>query len=168
MNPTDSEHVYELLAAEQQSIQQAVHEWKAWWAGMKEMGYPNFSELELHLSRMFVRIRNHFEHEEQSGHLEHLARVGSADPNTHSQLVHEHSEILARLKGLIDRLQMYTSSEFSWGNACQEFDEILGSLRHHEEKEADLTNAAQLSTGLLRLSTPPKKTSQHSTWTSPE
>ncbi|WP_437229894.1 hypothetical protein SH661x_001677 [Planctomicrobium sp. SH661] len=145
MNSTDPKQLRELLSAEQERIEEAVREWKAWWTEMKQMGYPNFCELELYLARIKERLREHFEHEEQSGRLESLARSGSSDPQMHAQLLHEHAEILSRLNRLTDSLQMSHRSDFSWCSACQELDEILEELRSHEQREVDLANAAAAS-----------------------
>ena len=148
MTDVGSERLRAKLAEEQKLVEKAVQQWKEWWTEMKQMGYPHFGELGLHLSRIYQGLKNHFEHEEKSGHLEHLANAASADPNTYIRLVEEHSEILARLKGLTDRLQIYTSSEFSWVNACQEFDSILDSLRCHEQKEMELAKVVHLGSGI--------------------
>lgn len=120
---------------EHEDLIQRIKAERLFWQQLREWGVPDFGQMGLRLHGLRDRLADHLHHEERLEDEVEQQGAGVAFSLAAGRQRQEHEALLARLDGIIGRLEGCGSGFDCWGAAGEAFETFAGDLQDHEEDE---------------------------------
>lgn len=141
MTTTDTAKTEVAPRLDHATLDHEIVEWREWWGQLAEIGKPKMDEMANRLAQFREHLTEHFTVEENVGCLSPAEGVSSETASRIAMLRNEHQELLVHLDQLIAKLQGCHPKIDCWGQAREEFEELLDRLNSHEEAEEELSRS---------------------------
>ena len=131
--------IFQAWKAEDRELESSIDAVRDWMQEVSQLGIPHFGETATRLRPMRARLEVHFAHEDEMvTQLAELYPPSSPEIDAvRRQSDRDHSRLLERLDGLIDRLDQTEPPFASWQAAMEEVELFVDVLEQHEDQESE-------------------------------
>lgn len=148
MSNPSTQSLINTLQTEHEGLFDEISDVERFWFEVKELGHgPKYDEMACRIHCLRERLSRHFADEMRGGYLAGaLENAPELAPQAEA-LKRQHSQLLAKLDGLSERLKSRESAFQNWDEVHREFEQFLKELQEHEAGEMSIVRSASAQSG---------------------